>query len=460
MAGIIELLITAGKKKGRKFVYQEPDTFVFGRMNDCHVRFPDDNYVSRHHFILEVNPPDARIRDLGSLNGTHINGNKIGCRLPHETPEEGARRYYPEIDLKNGDDIKVGRTKFKVIVVIPDGIDSPIKCQRCGKDVSNEATRGRIGEYVCEECRRRAENEPSMWINRFLNNLISERDNVDGFSEFPRIGLQHLKFKRKLGSGGFGVVYLLQNHITKDKVAIKMLLPRIAADQKHRQLFLREMEVFKHLPHENIVKYIDFGSHENTFYILMEYCEGGNVDDLINRRGGKLSQSESLEIISQALEGMTYIHQKRYVHRDLKPSNILLSGTGRNRIAKITDMGLAKNYINAGYSGLTYTGAFAGTFVYMPSEQITNFRHVKPSSDVWSMGAVLYHMLTGNSPRDFLPGRDPIEIVLRGKIVPVRQRDPSVPRDLARVIDRSLSINVEDRYQNAGEMLRALRKTM
>ena len=95
----------------------------------------------------------------------------------------------------------------------------------------------------------------------------------------------------------------------------------------------------------------------------------------------------------------------------------------------------------------------------MPSEQITNFRFFKPPSDVWSLGAVLYHMLTGNSPRDFLRGRDPIEIVLRGNIVPVRQRDPSVPRDLARVIDRSLSRNVEDRYQNAGEMLRALRKT-
>ena len=95
------LTITSGVMQGNKFTFEEHDTFLLGRMDDCHVCLPDDPCVSRHHFILEVNPPDARIRDLGSLNGTYINGKKYGGREKHETPEEATKRQYPEVDLQD-----------------------------------------------------------------------------------------------------------------------------------------------------------------------------------------------------------------------------------------------------------------------------------------------------------------------------------------------------------------------
>ena len=92
MSGKVKLEVVEGSMRGKQFLFEEHDTFLFGRMPDCHACFPDDQQVSRHHFILEVNPPDVCLRDLGSLNGTHVNGTKCGSREKGETPEAGAQR--------------------------------------------------------------------------------------------------------------------------------------------------------------------------------------------------------------------------------------------------------------------------------------------------------------------------------------------------------------------------------
>ena len=106
--------IVDGKLKGECFEFLEHDTFIFGRKRDCHASLPNDPKVSRHHFLLEINPPEARLRDLGSLNGTMVNGVKWGGRERGETVEEGAKRQYPEVDLKSGDVIQVGDTSMLI----------------------------------------------------------------------------------------------------------------------------------------------------------------------------------------------------------------------------------------------------------------------------------------------------------------------------------------------------------
>lgn len=162
----------------------------------------------------------------------------------------------------------------------------------------------------------------------------------------------------------------------------------------------------------------------------------------------------------QALEGLAYVHQRGHVHRDLKPENILLAGQRKNRVARIGDLGLAKNFEKAGFSGMTLTGVYAGTPVYMPREQLTNFKYVKPPSDVWSIAATFYVMLTGMLPRDFPKGKDPMEVILHGQIVPVAKRDRNIPKGLAGVVDQALSANAKDRFPDAGAMLAALRKAI
>ncbi len=119
-----------GHNKGRIFTFTEYDLFIFGRDPDCHACLPaDDRTCSRHHFLLEVNPPFARLRDLGSLNGTYINDRKYGGRSEDESPEQAAAHKYPEVDLKNGDIIKVGETMF---LVKHEGNSS---CAKCGIEI-------------------------------------------------------------------------------------------------------------------------------------------------------------------------------------------------------------------------------------------------------------------------------------------------------------------------------------
>jgi len=182
------------------------------------------------------------------------------------------------------------------------------------------------------------------------------------------------------------------------------------------------------------------------------------VADYAAARGGKLSAKAVLPILRQALEGLAYAHAQGVVHRDLKPANILLTGKPESPVAKISDLGLAKNFDKAGFSGMTVTGAYAGTPVFMPKEQITNFKYVKPVTDVWSFGATAYNLLTGLTPRDFPRGCDPMEVVLRGEIIPIRKRDPQIPAPLAEVIEKAILASPKERYQDAAEMLAALGK--
>ena len=134
--------------------------------------------------------------------------------------------------------------------------------------------------------------------------------------------------------------------------------------------------------------------------------------------------------------------EEKFIHRDIKPQNILIAAPG---VAKVSDFGLAKDFQKAGLSGMSVTGSFAGTVDYMPREQITNFKYVKPPTDVWSMGATIYNMLTGATPRDLPIGEDPMQVVLRGPIVPIQDRGVAIPPRIAAVIDHAWSTTKRQR---------------
>ncbi len=136
-------------------------------------------------------------------------------------------------------------------------------------------------------------------------------------------------------------------------------------------------------------------------------------------------ESSTLEraapLMIQCLRALEHAHAARFVHRDLKPQNILLHEEQGQLIAKISDFGLAKHLEQAGFSGMTATGRRGGTCAYMPREQLTDFKRAEPVSDVWSLAATFYNMLTGSYPRDFGAGRDPIEVILQDEPISIRQ---------------------------------------
>jgi len=416
MAARVTLKVTAGPLAGRVFSYDRHDTFLFGRSPDCHAELAaNDTTASRHHFLLEVNPPRARLRDLGSLNGTHVNGEKHGGRSRQESPEEAARRRLPEVDLRDGDQIRVGATVFEVAI---EGYHSTAPADLPGDGGSG------------------------------LESLLGVRPAVP--VEIPGYAVGKL-----IGRGGMGAVYLAKRQEDGSTVALKVMLAQSDVDDAARENFQREIEITRSLRHPRIVSLIDHGSAGSRFYFAMEYCAGGSVADLQRRQPGGLPLTLSVRIALEALEGLAHAHERGFVHRDLKPENLLLADdTGGG--AKVTDFGLAKSFQQAGLSGMTATGAVAGTLYFMPREQLTQFRLLKPVSDVWSMGATLYHMLTAAYPREFRPGEDPLPIILRGGVVPIRARDPRLPERVAAVVDRSVVDAVPERYQTAGEFRAAL----
>jgi serine/threonine-protein kinase len=494
MPGKVKLTVTEGPMKGKEFTYEEHDTFLFGRQKDCHAHLPNDNCVSRHHFILEVNPPDARVRDLGSLNGTIINDNKHGGRNPSETPEEAANRRYPEVDLKNDDRITVGVTVMRVQVEVPTYCNQcnvlipdtdkakckwiggtfvcdscrkklaavpkpqpkppePVRCAKCRKDVSREVGPARRGNYVCESCRKSAEADPAALLMQMVREFMVGH----GSDQVPSIS--GYEIGKRLGIGGFGAVY--QGRRVRDNfpVALKVMLSKVAVDESSRKRFLNEIEVMKGLRSDHIVELYDHGSAGSAFYFAMELCDSCVADLMVLRRG-TLPLAEAKPIMLDTLKGLADAHQRDIIHRDLKPHNLLIKSQNGRSVTKITDFGLAKSFSKAGFSGMTVTGQYAGTPPFMPREQITNFRYAKPPCDVWSIGATFYNMLTGQVPRDFVRGKDPMEIILHAPVIPIRQRNAAIPEALAAVIDKSLNDNIAGRYPDAGQMLTALQKVL
>jgi pSer/pThr/pTyr-binding forkhead associated (FHA) protein len=420
MPASVQLRITEGIAKGKVFTFTAHDTFFLGRHPDCHMHLPDDTCVSRHHFILEACPPQACVRDLGSRNGTYVNGRKVGGRKEGESPEEGARRAYPEVTLKHGDRIQVGDTTFEVHVTQAEKQAGPPPVAPVPS--FDELNPQQLADLLLKAAKK---------------------------GKAPRLDIPGYEIEKELGRGGFGVVFRARRLSDSVPVAIKVMLPRVAVPPLEIEKFLREMSVTAQLRHPNIVKLFDQGHSEGLPYFIMEYCEGGSLWDHIQKHGGKLPLKLAQPIMLAALEGLAHAHQSGIVHRDLKPQNILLE----RGIARISDFGLAKNFQQAGLSGLSITGNYAGTPLFMPREQLINFKHLKPVSDVWSIAATFYFMLTGAFPYPFTPKRDAIDVILNEAVVPIAKRQASLESKLCAALDISLSNKPSTRPQDGKELL-------
>src|SRR6266545_1860041 len=248
---------------------------------------------------------------------------------------------------------------------------------------------------------------------------------------------------RKLGTGGMANVYLAEDQELGRRVAIKILDERHAQDEQFVERFRREAKNAAGLSHPNIVSIYDRGESEGAYYIAMEYLEGKTLKELLVARGPTPIRV-AVDYTRQILAALAFAHRNSLVHRDIKPHNVIVAPDGR---LKVTDFGIARS----GSSQMTEAGSIIGTAQYLSPEQARG-APVSPSSDLYSVGIVLYETLTGTVP---FTGDTPLEIAMKHLSTvpePPSRIRPEVPHDLDSIVLRALAKRPEERYTRAEEM--------
>jgi serine/threonine-protein kinase len=471
----ISLTVQAGQCEGKRFEFEGHDNFVVGRSPRANLSLPDEGkHISRIHCMIELNPPHCRLIDVGSTNGTLVNGQKISM-----------------VNLKHGDRITVGKTVLLVSVSSTDamggrtvprpqaqaaragilplrdgpetvrvafaspagmqdstiydppeptagpGTSAPGRCRVCavalpaaGANGCGEPTSG-IGSLLCPGCRQRIRSHPQP---------------IPGY-----------RLVSELGRGGLGVVYQALRAGDAAVVALKTIKPAVPGTPEDHEAFLAAARGLVQLQHPNIVKFHETGEHAGLFHIAMEYVAGRDAGQLLRAEQGPLPIARAVNLTCGMLRALDHAHNRGFIHRDVKPANLLVTQEAGREVVKVADFGLSRIYQSSPMSGLSLEGDLGGSPAFMAPEQFTELRTALPAVDQYSAGAVLYYMLTARYPYDF-PERleQKIMKILLEDPVPIRARRPDLPGDLTAIIDRALARKPQDRFASVREMSRAL----
>ncbi len=417
----VDLEVTSGPHAGKVYHFDRHDTFVVGRSSQVQFSVPDDGFLSRNHFLIEFNPPACLLRDLGSTNGTKVNGLRV------ET-----------VKLRNGDQISAGGSSFVIHVEESSGEAAKVRCMGCGAVAPIEFWVSGFGEagpvsWLCPACQAHRK-------------------------DYPRTHPDYL-IDRQIGSGGMGSVYLAHHLPSNKPVAIKMMTPSVAASERAKLRFERELDVLKHLKYPKIVEFYDVFDLDGQYQLIMEYVDGKNALAWVSSLSGPLSVSAGASIGVQLLSALNHAHENGYVHRDVKPSNLLVMGQPNHPKVKLSDFGLAKSFRdNAGFAGLTHQGDIGGSSGFISPDHIRDFREAKEPADIYSAGATLYYLMSGQYPFfNFDPNRaDSYVMILEHPAVPLRAHRPDVPEGFDKIIRKALEKHPSMRWKSAAAMAAAL----
>jgi serine/threonine protein kinase/Tfp pilus assembly protein PilF len=304
------------------------------------------------------------------------------------------------------------------------------KCPKCRSDNPETAT-------FCADCGTQL---PSLQDIEVTETMETPKKELSTGSTFAG----RYQIIEELGRGGMGKVYKALDAEVDEKIALKLIKPEIAADKKTIDRFRNEMKFARKIRHKNVCQMYDLGSAEGTYFITMEYVAGEDLKKLI-RKMGFLSPSQAISIAKQVCDGLVEAHKLGVVHRDLKPQNIMLDERGD---ARIMDFGIARSIEGKSITG---AGVMIGTPDYMSPEQVDG-KDIDQRSDLYSLGVILYEMVTGQTPFE---GDTPFTIGVKHKSETPKnpkELNAQIPDDLSRVILRCLEKDKDKRYQSAGEV--------
>ena len=400
----VAMRLVRGARAGELITLADNQMIVIGRGSDATFRIQDPS-ISRRHCQIANTQRGLLIADLGSSNGTYVNGQRLS-------------NTWAQINV--GDSVILGQNEVRVL-----GFEQPAGMPAAPPQQSfQQPPGGHPGGFQ--------QPPPQQPPRDFDPNL------VDGYV-----------IQQKLGQGAFGSVYkAVWTTGNNQIVALKTIKPQLVSDTKDIQRFFREAETGRKLVHPNITRVYDAGECRGTHYLSMEYIEGSEVSKLISQYG-RLDVGYAMRVVIQIANALQHACDRGIVHRDIKPENVMVTG---QCVAKLVDFGLAKSFTQAGSSGLTAPGEGMGTLAYMPPEQLDNALNADQRSDIYSLGATLYHMLSGARPFNEKTTRSFIMKILNNMPPPIRQVNPTVPQELSDIIERAMAKKPEDRYQQPSEM--------
>ncbi len=281
-------------------------------------------------------------------------------------------------------------------------------------------------------------------INRLVTQKLGSTPSSGPSLVGRRIGTYEIL--EEVGKGGMGAVYRAMDRSLDREVAVKVLLPSLANDAEFEKRFVREARAAAKLDHPNVVQTYYAGRYENTLFIAMQFVKGRTLQDLIKEKKS-YDAAEALRIVRQAADALEAAHKDGLVHRDIKPNNIMIDEAGR---VKVMDFGLMRSTTAGG--SITQSGIFYGTPEYASPEQCET-KNVDGRTDIYSLGTVLYEMLTGR-----IPHVAETPLALFKKITDespsrVREMNPRVPKDVERIVERMMAKKRDDRYASCAELV-------
>jgi serine/threonine-protein kinase len=431
----VVLRVTSGPHSGEEFRIAHSNTITVGRSSRVQIPMLKDLLLSREHFQVESQPALCHIVDLGSTNGTKVNGLRV-----------------ERVVLREGDVITAGESAFSVHYSdSPYDGDPLVTCAGCGARVPVETSEN-LGTFdgdtdpelqrfwLCKECQTRK-------------------------LKFPRTGADYL-IEEWIGGGGMGEVFRARQLSQNRPVAIKMISSSSQLGDKARGYFRREIEVLRDLlmpggkSHPTIVAFYELLEIDVQFQLVMEYVDGKNALEWIKGLGQPLPIASAAQIGRQLLLALQYAHSKGYAHRDVKPSNLLIMGPAHRPRVKLTDFGLAKSFAeHQGPTTLTSQGDIGGSVGFISPDHILDFRRAREPADIYSAATTLFYLLTNRYP--YL-GFDPLDpasyhVIVQNPPLPLRAYLPEAPEGFERILLKAMQKQPAKRWKSAQAMADALR---
>jgi serine/threonine protein kinase len=390
-----KLQVVGGPVKGQVFALPDDGTVVIGRGDTATFRVVDPT-VSRAHCSIEMTGAQALLKDAGSKTGTRVAGKPITEHL-----------------LKPDDVFVVGTSQIR---------------------------------FVVEQPPREAPPAPE----------DEETTDPEELRVLAGTKLGHFEIGEVVAVGNSGVVFQARDVKDNRDVALKVYLPEFAQSEEDLQRFIRAVKTMLPMRHSNLVTLYGGGKTGPYCWMSMEFVEGESLSEMIKRIGtaGKLDWRPALRIALNVARGLNYIHGENIIHRNLSPSNILFSRSGG--AAKLGSLILAKALSGAMAREITVGGEILGDIRYLSPEQAGAGGTVDGRADIYSLGAVIYALLTGRPPFE---GKTPLQTatwILQKDPTKPKEFDPNIPDELERIVLRALLKKPPERFQTASDMLAAL----